>query len=748
MRIAAYIDQLWSGLKTEPSQFDRHSVQTKNTIRAAAACTLAIFLALFLQAQNPFWSAISAFVVTQSNIGSTVFKSMLRFSGTIIGVLLAVILAGLFIHQRLLYAVLIYGIAFIGIYMSMIDRKHMYAWLLGYITLLMVMIPSMQNGSPQHIIFLAFYRSLEIIIGIVAGLMATYTVFPNHAKHHLLALTTPLVKQLQIFITDYSESFSQLPDSQRLAQFEQQVKAVLPALDKLNDHIEHNHYEFGARQQHSRFHQYATIIYQAFSVIIDTRRQHNIDQQTIECCQYFEPLLARLHQRLHQIIEVSYQLISQQAEASELSRQLDQFRTEWRALKRHYQINRPQIKQNFSIETIDHFIQFVLILKFIAHPFETLCRQNTSQNQSTIAKPKPPWYRKLFAYDIFYVKHAAVGATAILIVPIIWMAFAFPSFQQIAISIAASIGMIDQDTRYKGFLRLSGCFAGAIIALFCLSLDIESTSIFLGVIFLVSLSFLYCHYGSAKISYFGTQAAVVFYIGFANALHPTTSTIPGIERLEGIFLGVLSIIFFQWLFWSFSPIRQLRHYLKQIKSTLHYPTYLLQHAICRSQSLEIPDWCANQLVEARLAIRQVYKLTESKHLLTSQLSQGCYPHCRNLYRHIYSTLILQAHAVDLEQSLRFAPTLKIQILQLLEILNTHHQTKQDINNSQAKLQSIKQQLKHARLLIRKDPKITAQQPIYAIFDAIALMNMTAALCQDFDQLLATTAPLFDNTRAG
>ncbi len=735
MKIATYIDRLWSGLKAQPNQFDRHSVQTKNTIRAAAACTLAIFLALLLQAQNPFWSAISAFIVSQSNIGSTVFKSSLRFSGTIIGALLAVILAGLFIHQRLLYAVLIYGGAFIGIYMSMIDRKHMYAWLLGYVTLLMVMIPSMQNGTPQHIIFLAFYRSLEIIIGIAAGLVATYTIFPDHAEHHLVELTTPLVDELQRFVDEYIKSLSQPTQATELEQFEQQIKKLLPALDKLNEHIEHNHYELGARQQHQLFRQYATIIYQAFSVLIEVRRQYVIDQQTAECCQYFAPLLTTLHQRLSGIIETSYRLISKQTEPAELSQQLQQFRSEWRALKRHYQTNRPQLKQNFSIETINHFIQLTLTIKLITYPFEKLCITPRQKAPPILDKPKTPWYNKLFAYDTFYLKHAAVGAAAILVVPIVWMAFAFPGFQQIAISIAASIGMTGQGTQYKGFLRLTGCLAGAAIALLCLGLDIDSTALFLGLIFLVSIGFLYFHYGPTTISYFGTQAAVVFYIGFANALHPTTSTIAGIERLEGIFLGVLSIVFFQWLFWSFSPLKQLRHHLKQIKVALYYPTYLMQQAICRPESIDIPDWCTTQLAEMRLAIRQIDKIEQPQHQNTAQLNQACYQHCRNLYRHIYSYLILQAHATDLNQSLLLAPTLKTNILQLLDVFNTRHHTEENITNSQAKLQSILQKLQQARLSIRQDQKKTEQQPIYAIFDTIALMNTTTALCQNFSGFL-------------
>ena len=117
---------------------------------------------------------------------------------------------------------------------------------------------------------------------------------------------------------------------------------------------------------------------------------------------------------------------------------------------------------------------------------------------------------RLWRHDMFYVQHAAIGVAAILIVPFVWLALAFPGFQQVAISIAAAFGMPHMGTRQKSFLRFTGCLIGGTVSGVITGVRRRKSRGFLGVIFLASCVLLYVHYGQANVSYVGTQAAVVF----------------------------------------------------------------------------------------------------------------------------------------------------------------------------------------------------------------------------------------------
>ena len=75
MRLGTACHQLWVNLHVEIKAFKWDSEQVQNTLRAATECTLAVFIALILHVENPFWPAISALIVVQGTVGATLAKS-------------------------------------------------------------------------------------------------------------------------------------------------------------------------------------------------------------------------------------------------------------------------------------------------------------------------------------------------------------------------------------------------------------------------------------------------------------------------------------------------------------------------------------------------------------------------------------------------------------------------------------------------------------------------------------------------
>jgi uncharacterized membrane protein YccC len=143
--------------------------------KTALAATLCWALARALGLHDGYWGSISAIIVLQSNVGSTVNASRDRIFGTIIGAILgfSFSLFGVLPWNYILAvlaAVLICGL--LGLRSS--SR-------LAGVTITIVMLVQ-SSGSRWG---LAFDRVAEVMLGIVVALAVTTLVLPDRARLHL-----------------------------------------------------------------------------------------------------------------------------------------------------------------------------------------------------------------------------------------------------------------------------------------------------------------------------------------------------------------------------------------------------------------------------------------------------------------------------------------------------------------------------------------------------------------------------------
>jgi len=69
-------------------------------LRLATAVSLALFVASYLELDNPFWAGTSAVIVTQPIVGSSFQKGVFRSIGTVAGAFAAVALTAVFPQDR------------------------------------------------------------------------------------------------------------------------------------------------------------------------------------------------------------------------------------------------------------------------------------------------------------------------------------------------------------------------------------------------------------------------------------------------------------------------------------------------------------------------------------------------------------------------------------------------------------------------------------------------------------------------
>lgn len=147
-------------------------------VKTALAAGLCYWLATLAHLQDGYWGSISAIIVLQSNVGSTVTASRERLIGTLIG---AAFGAG--------FSLLDPALPLLGIYLASVILAMVTCSLLGLknssrlaavtVTIIMLVHRTGSNWTlPMH-------RVLEVLLGIIVALAFSTLVLPSRAKLRL-----------------------------------------------------------------------------------------------------------------------------------------------------------------------------------------------------------------------------------------------------------------------------------------------------------------------------------------------------------------------------------------------------------------------------------------------------------------------------------------------------------------------------------------------------------------------------------
>jgi uncharacterized membrane protein YccC len=131
----------------------------------ALACWLAALLAFAVHLDNPWWAAVSAWVVASPERHALLDKAGNRILGTVIGCAGSYWLTTSVEGRPVLQAAAMCVIAAVGVY-GRFRSAHSYAWFVGAVGALMVLSTSLE--TPEQIFHIALFRASEVICGVVA----------------------------------------------------------------------------------------------------------------------------------------------------------------------------------------------------------------------------------------------------------------------------------------------------------------------------------------------------------------------------------------------------------------------------------------------------------------------------------------------------------------------------------------------------------------------------------------------------
>jgi uncharacterized membrane protein YccC len=156
----------------ELSQGPRARFCTSATLSVA----LATIVALAMHLDNAWWAGISGFMSSQATRPASLTKGALRVIGTLAGAALGLVMASWLVYDPVACCLFLFFVTAAGVLGFQLS-PHGYAWLLGAITFNIIILMSLT--SPELAFNIAFYRTLEVVIGVAAAILMAFLIAPE-----------------------------------------------------------------------------------------------------------------------------------------------------------------------------------------------------------------------------------------------------------------------------------------------------------------------------------------------------------------------------------------------------------------------------------------------------------------------------------------------------------------------------------------------------------------------------------------
>src|ERR1700687_5814190 len=177
---------LWATDPPQPYQSVANALRSATPpllfgLRLWAAVCLALYIAFWLQLDNPSWAGTSAAIVCQPSLGASLRKGWFRMIGTAAGAVAIVVLTACFPQDRLgfLLGLAVWGGA-CGLMVTLLRNFAAYSAALAGYTAAIIASDELgaTGGANGDVFMLAITRASEICIGIVcAGVVLAGTDF-------------------------------------------------------------------------------------------------------------------------------------------------------------------------------------------------------------------------------------------------------------------------------------------------------------------------------------------------------------------------------------------------------------------------------------------------------------------------------------------------------------------------------------------------------------------------------------------
>jgi uncharacterized membrane protein YccC len=216
-------------------------------LRLWAAVCLALFVAFWLELDDPFWAGTSAGIVCQLQLGASLRKGWFRMIGTVVGATMIVVLTACFPQDRVAFLVLLALWCGLCAFAATAFRNFAsYAAALAGYTAAIIAANNLgaTGGASSDVFLLAVTRASEICIGIAcAGIVLAGTDLGGAQRRLAESFANLAAEIMGRFIRMLDLPEPQLPDEKaERREFVRRVIALDPIIDQVLGESSHMRY--------------------------------------------------------------------------------------------------------------------------------------------------------------------------------------------------------------------------------------------------------------------------------------------------------------------------------------------------------------------------------------------------------------------------------------------------------------------------------------------------------------------------
>jgi uncharacterized membrane protein YccC len=216
-------------------------------LRLWTAVCLALFVAFWLELDDPFWAGTSAAIVCQLQLGASLRKGWFRMIGTLAGATMIVVLTACFPQDRIAFLVLLALWCGLCAFAATAFRNFAsYSAALAGYTAAIIAANNLgaTGGASSDVFLLAVTRASEICIGIAcAGIVLAGTDFGGAQRRLAESFANLAAEIMGRFIRMLDLAEPQLPDTKaERREFARRVIALDPIIDQALGESSHMRY--------------------------------------------------------------------------------------------------------------------------------------------------------------------------------------------------------------------------------------------------------------------------------------------------------------------------------------------------------------------------------------------------------------------------------------------------------------------------------------------------------------------------
>jgi uncharacterized membrane protein YccC len=216
-------------------------------LRLWAAVCLALFVAFWLELDNPFWAGTSAAIVCQPQLGASLRKGWFRMIGTVVGATTIVVLTACFPQDRIAFLVLLaLWCGFCAFAATAFRNFASYSAALAGYTAAIIATNNLgaTGGASSDVFLLAVTRASEICIGIAcAGIVLAGTDLGGAQRRLAESFANLAAEIMGRFGRMLALAEAQLPDTNaERREFARRVIALDPIIDQALGESSHMRY--------------------------------------------------------------------------------------------------------------------------------------------------------------------------------------------------------------------------------------------------------------------------------------------------------------------------------------------------------------------------------------------------------------------------------------------------------------------------------------------------------------------------